>query len=92
MKKIKFQMLDTVVIDDIEQPKSEEYMSSITIPYSIENEELAKSKAYKGEYEVFEDDIPEPIVEPTPQEDTDAMLIDHEYRLTMLELFSDMTI
>lgn len=23
---------------------------------------------------------------PTPQDDTDAMLIDHEYRLTMLEL------
>lgn len=29
----------------------------------------------------------EPVVhEPTAQEDTDAMLIDHEYRLTLLEL------
>lgn len=25
-------------------------------------------------------------VEPSPQDDTDAMLIDHEYRLTLLEL------
>lgn len=28
----------------------------------------------------------EPEPEPTAQEDTDAMLIDHEYRLTLLEL------
>lgn len=27
--------------------------------------------------------------EPTAEEDTAAMLVDHEYRLTMLELFSD---
>lgn len=45
-----------------------------------------------GEY--VHDPLPEPeiVAEPTPQEDTDAMLVDHEYRLTMLELFSDMTI
>lgn len=29
---------------------------------------------------------PEPAPEPTPQEDADAMLVDHEYRLTLLEL------
>ena len=29
---------------------------------------------------------PEPEPEPTAQDDTDAMLIDHEYRLTLLEL------
>ena len=29
---------------------------------------------------------PEPEQERTAQDDTDAMLIDHEYRLTMLEL------
>ena len=28
----------------------------------------------------------EPEEQPTAQDDTDAMLIDHEYRLTMLEL------
>ncbi len=27
---------------------------------------------------------PEPL--PTPQEDTDALMVDHEYRLTLLEL------
>lgn len=29
---------------------------------------------------------PEPDPEPTAQDDVDAMLIDHEYRLTLLEL------
>lgn len=29
---------------------------------------------------------PTPEPEPTAQDDTDAMLIDHEYRLTLLEL------
>lgn len=29
---------------------------------------------------------PEPEKQPTAQEDTDAMLVDHEYRLTLLEL------
>lgn len=31
-------------------------------------------------------EIPEPVEEePSPQEDMDAMLVDHEYRLTLLE-------
>ena len=29
---------------------------------------------------------PEPEPEPTAQDDNDAMLVDHEYRLTLLEL------
>lgn len=29
---------------------------------------------------------PEPAPEPTPQDDTDALVVDHELRITMLEL------
>lgn len=32
------------------------------------------------------DVAPEAEAEPTAQEDTDAMLVDHEYRITLLEL------
>ena len=46
---------------------------------------IAEKEAYNGEYTI-EDDGVEETAEPTAQEDTDAMLIDHEYRLTMLEL------
>ena len=30
--------------------------------------------------------------EPTEEEDISALIVDHEYRLTLLELFSDMTV
>ena len=53
--------------------------------YSPENEIIVKTKAYNGEYTI-EDDGVEEVVETTAQDDTDAMLIDHEYRLTLLEL------
>ena len=43
---------------------------------------IAAQEAYNSEYIVEEDE--ETI--PTEQEDTAAMLIDHEYRLTLLEL------
>ena len=29
---------------------------------------------------------PEPTPDPTPQDDTDALMVDHELRITMLEL------
>lgn len=45
---------------------------------------IAKQEAYNEEYTIEE--VEDEVAEPTPQEDTDAMLIDHEYRLTLLEL------
>lgn len=80
MKLIRYQMLQTTIIDGIELPKSEEYMSSITIPYSIENEELAKHEAYKGEYEIFDNGLPEPVIAPTQIERIEAL----EAAVTML--------
>ena len=74
MKKIKYQMLQTTIIDDVEQFMSEEYMSSVILPWSEQNEEIAKHEAYKGEYEVFEDAIPEPVVEPTQVDRIEAQV------------------
>ena len=38
-------------------------------------------------WEAWKAEQPEPVEpKPTPQEDTDAMLVDHEYRITLLEL------
>lgn len=48
------------------------------------NLSIAQQEAYGGEYTV--EDIPDAESAPTAQEDTDAMLIEHEYRLTLLEL------
>ena len=65
MKVIKYQMQQTVVIDGVEQPLSEEYMSSVIIPYSKENEERAKAEAYKGEYTIEDNGLPDPVEKPT---------------------------
>ena len=65
MKVIKYQMQQTVVIDGVEQPLSEEYMSSVVIPYSAESEERAKAEAYKGEYTIEDNGLPEPVEKPT---------------------------
>lgn len=47
------------------------------------NYALAQREAY-GEITV--EDIPDLETEPSQEEDTAAMLVDHEYRLTLLEL------
>ena len=54
------------------------------------NYPIVEKEAVDGTIEVsgeFDDET----IEPTAQDDTDAILIDHEYRLTLLELFSDTT-
>ena len=80
MKKIKYRMLQPTVIDGVELPLSEEYMASAVIPWSVENEEIAKREAYKGEYEIYDDDIPEPVAEPTAEERLEAL------EMAMLEM------
>jgi hypothetical protein len=87
MKKIKYKFLSAEINNGtIEEPDIEYVFLNKFASYSEANEEIAKREAYNGEYEIYDDGQPEPVVEPSAQEDTDAMLIDHELRLTMLEL------
>lgn len=60
---------------------------------SLEGVELGMT--YDPEHDIFfwpdpAPDLPDypggPAPQPTPQEDADAMMVDHEYRLTLLEL------
>ena len=51
--------------------------------YDIQYAEAVKY-SYNGEITV--EDIPDPETVPTQEEDTAAMLVDHEFRLTLLEL------
>ena len=60
-------------------------LCEVETAWSEANEAIAKKEAWGGAYTV-EDDGAEETVVPTAQDDTDAMLIDHEYRLTLLEL------
>ena len=90
MKIIKYTLFQSRINHGTEEePKWEDIVLSKEVPCTAENlsanEEIAKKEAYNGEYTI-EDDGVEEVMEPTAQDDTDAMLIDHEYRLTLLEL------
>ncbi len=67
---------EVVVLQDMRRVCSE---SRLEAQYAI-----AQQEAYNGEVTV--EDVPDPELTPTQEEDTAAMLVDHEFRLTLLEL------
>ena len=67
MRKIKYKYLSSVINNGTEEePKLEEFIIKVTMDWTEANEEIAKSEAYNGEYEIYDDGEPEPIIEPTP--------------------------
>lgn len=56
----------------------------VELPNTRENLLLAQREADGGQITITETEDAQ--TEPTAQDDTDAMLIDHEFRLTLLEL------
>ena len=59
-----------------------EYNGFVTVQDGVVAPNVEAWEAWKASLPDLEETTPEP----TPQDDTDAMLVDHEYRLTMLEL------
>ena len=57
--------------------------NNVCMDWNEANEEIAKREAYNGEYTIEDDGLPDVV---SAQDDIDNMLVDHEYRLTMLEL------
>lgn len=55
---------------------------SVELTYSLENETTARRESSDGQITILE--ISEPDTN-TIQSDIDALLIDHEYRITLLE-------
>ena len=57
------------------------------VALTIENNAVTAIEPNTEAWEAWKAEQPEPLEpDPTPQEDTDAMLVDHEYRITLLEL------
>ena len=73
MKKIRYQFLAD---DGIVYPAE--------MDYSPANEALARQEALNGECSIEE--VPDEEMLHNARNDIDAMLIEHEYRLTLLEL------
>lgn len=60
MKFLRYQIIVSgKPVDETEHP-IEPVLSEKRIPYSIENEKIAKSEAYNGEYTIEDDGKPEP--------------------------------
>lgn len=55
---------------------------------TVEDDVVTSMEVDQKALDTYLASLPEPIpdAEPTVQDDTDTMLIDHEYRLTLLEL------
>lgn len=60
MKNIKYNLCSRVNLGTEEQPKIEENLFPVTMPYSEANEAIAKAEAYNGEYTIEDDGEPEP--------------------------------
>lgn len=60
MKFLRYQIIVSGKPVDETEHQIEPVLSEKTIPYSIENEEIAKSEAYNGEYTIEDDNEPEP--------------------------------
>lgn len=68
MKFLKYQIIVSgKPVEETERP-IQPVLGEKTIPYSIENEEIAKIEAYNGEYTIEDDGEPEPVIPPTNAE------------------------
>lgn len=62
---------ENVVLNDDGEVENQSFIP-IHSPYSYENENIAKSEAYNGEYTIEDDGQPEPELEPTQLDRVEA--------------------
>lgn len=68
MRFLKYQIIVSEKSIDDNTGLIEPVISEKKISYSAANEEIAKSEAYNGEYEIIDDGEPEPVIPPTNDE------------------------
>ena len=77
-----------VIADIVDMVDFYAYNGFVTL--TIEEDTVTAYTPNVEAWEEWKTSLPEPQEEePTAEEDTAAMLVDHEYRLTILELFTD---
>lgn len=74
MKILRYKFCTKVNYGTEEEPNIVEEFSDVTMGWNEVNEETAKREAYNGEYTIYDDGQPEPMVEPTTDEILNAML------------------
>ena len=71
MKWIKYKFLSAEINHGTEEnPDIEQILLEKSMGWNEFNEEIAKKEAYNGEYTIEDDGKPEPVVPPTPEDET----------------------
>lgn len=65
MKVTKYQLYTEVNHGTEDEPNIEQVFSAVTLGWSADNENIAKSESYNGEYTIEDDGEPEPVIPPT---------------------------
>ena len=69
----KYKTYQTVIIDDIEQSQSDEYISTAVVPYTEESYARAKEIAIEIS-EPYDNEIPDPVEKPTQLDEIQAQV------------------
>ena len=87
MKLIQYQLMSENNYGTEDEPNMVQTFSACEIQCNDNDFEFNYALAQKEAYgEITVEEIPDPETEPSQEEDTAAMLVDHEFRLTLLEL------
>lgn len=74
MKRISYKLLSSRTNNGTEEnPRWGNTFIPIEMTWSKQNEEIAKREAYNGEYEIFDNGLPDPIHVPTDKERLEAL-------------------
>jgi hypothetical protein len=74
MKKLKYNL---ATIINVGTDNETVMLSHVELPYSEANQAIAQQEAYGGKYEIYDDGLPEPVLQPTTEErvaELEAML------------------
>lgn len=74
MKILKYNLATKVNTGTAENPHETVILSRVEMPYTEENEAIAKAEAYNGEYTVEDDGQPEPEAVETTDDVLNALL------------------
>ena len=73
MKIIKYNLSVRVNAGTPDDPEYVELLSAVEMPWSEDNETIAKTEAHNGKYTIEDDGTPEPASEPTAEDRIEAL-------------------
>lgn len=86
MKIIKYYLCVKVNTGTETEPEYIDLLSAVEMPWNEGNEAIAKAEAYKGEYTIEDDGVPEPVVNSTLENRVESLETDSTEMKEALEM------